>query len=70
MPSEVSLLLSQVFATASTDTSIQLWDVRKLGAGLRPLACANHTHGCQAALFAPDGAPHTPISLPSVCCLV
>ncbi|KAI3434695.1 hypothetical protein D9Q98_002758 [Chlorella vulgaris] len=46
----------QVFATASTDTSIQLWDVRKLGAGLRPLACANHTHGCQAALFAPDGS--------------
>jgi WD40 repeat protein len=44
-----------VFATASTDTSIQLWDVRKLGAGGKPLAAAGHSKGVQSALFAPDG---------------
>jgi hypothetical protein len=47
----------QVFATASTDTCVHLWDVRALGASkLKPLATANHAQTCQAAHFAPDGA--------------
>ena len=48
--------LRQVCATSSTDTSIQLWDMRKLAPG-KPLAAAGHAQGCQAAMFAPDGAP-------------
>ncbi|EFN57084.1 hypothetical protein CHLNCDRAFT_143861 [Chlorella variabilis] len=45
----------QVCATSSTDTSIQLWDMRKLAPG-KPLAAAGHAQGCQAAMFAPDGS--------------
>lgn len=50
----------QVFATASTDTTIKLWDMRALssskGATPKPLATGGHPQACQAALFAPDGA--------------
>ena len=50
----------QVFATASTDTTIKLWDMRALssskGAAPKPLATGGHPQACQAALFAPDGA--------------
>jgi len=44
-----------VFATASTDTHIRLWDLRAWGKGARPLATAAHAQTCQAAMFAPDG---------------
>ncbi len=46
----------QVFVTASTDSSIHLWDVRTLGSKMKPLATAQHSQTCQAAFFAPDGA--------------
>lgn len=50
----------QVFATASTDTTIKLWDMRALssskGGAPKPLATGGHPQACQAALFAPDGA--------------
>lgn len=49
----------QVFATASTDTTIKLWDMRALtsskGSAPKPLAAGGHPQACQAALFAPDG---------------
>ncbi|KAI7843657.1 hypothetical protein COHA_002559 [Chlorella ohadii] len=50
----------QVFATASTDTTIKLWDMRALssskGGAPKPLATGGHPQACQAALFAPDGS--------------
>ncbi len=50
----------QVFATASTDTTIKVWDMRALssskGGAPKPLATGGHPQACQAALFAPDGA--------------
>lgn len=53
--------LFQVVATASTDTTIKLWDLRTLssgGANLKPLATGGHPQACQAAMFAPDGGWH------------
>jgi hypothetical protein len=46
---------AQVFVTASTDSTIHLWDVRALGSKMKPLATAQHSQTCQAAFFAPDG---------------
>eukprot|EP00850_Spirogloea_muscicola_P015576 SM000121S25973 [mRNA] locus=s121:8606:11476:+ [translate_table: standard] len=39
--------------TASTDTAVRLWDVRRLGAG--ELASALHGKGVNSAAFSPDG---------------
>jgi WD repeat-containing protein 76 len=45
-----------VVVTASTDSSVCLWDMRKLGPRAKPVATANHRQTCQAAYFAPDGS--------------
>ncbi len=48
-----------MFATGSTDTSIRVWDVRKFGAGMKPVAEASHAQTCQEAYFCTDGEkPH------------
>ncbi len=45
-----------MFVTASTDSTIHLWDTRTLGSGMKPLATAQHSQTCQSAYFAPDGS--------------
>ena len=50
-----------MFATASTDTGIRLWDLRAWSSSsssskLKPLASAGHPKAVQAAHFAPDGS--------------
>lgn len=43
-------------ASACSDGSIAVWDVRQLKPKCRPLATARHAYTCQSAFFAPDGA--------------
>lgn len=45
-----------VMATGATDTRVRLWDVRKLGPKVDPLAEGKHNQACQAAYLAPDGS--------------
>lgn len=68
----------QVFVTASTDTTVRLWDLRALsssrgGKAPQPVATAQHAKGSQGAFFAPDGAaaaagPPPPPPLPHLYC--
>lgn len=39
--------------TSSSDSSIKIWDLRKMG---RPLQTLAHLKSCHAAVFAPDGS--------------
>uniref|UniRef100_A0A7S3RAJ2 DNA damage-binding protein CMR1 n=1 Tax=Dunaliella tertiolecta TaxID=3047 RepID=A0A7S3RAJ2_DUNTE len=54
-PTGAPLLLS-----ASTDSSVKVWDVRKLAAAgngrVQAVASMHHTQSCQAAHWAPDGS--------------
>ena len=49
-------LSSVHFVTASTDATVKLWDMRKLGSRSKPVATASHKQTCQAAYLAPDGS--------------
>lgn len=58
-----SLSLASGFARtrppALSDTSVSVWDVRKLSEaakGLKPLCAVSHDKSCQAAFFCPDGS--------------
>jgi WD40 repeat protein len=54
-----------LLATACSDNSICIWDVRKLSQGGKPVSSVTHSLTCQSAYFAPDGVfqcfqkPHT-----------
>ncbi|KAK9823208.1 hypothetical protein WJX72_001110 [[Myrmecia] bisecta] len=50
-PSEERLIV-----TGSGDNSLCLWDVRKLGKGMKALSSARHPQTCLSAFFAPDGS--------------
>jgi WD40 repeat protein len=47
---------STLFISASTDTRISLWDLRKLGAGAPALATSGHSKSVQSAVYAPDAS--------------
>lgn len=42
--------------TSSTDSTLALWDARKLGPKAVPLSTAKHRQTCQSAYFSPDGS--------------
>ncbi len=44
-----------LLATACSDNSICVWDVRKLSQGGKPVSSVTHSLTCQSAYFAPDG---------------
>ena len=44
-----------LLATACSDNSICIWDVRKLSQGGKPVSSVSHSLTCQSAYFAPDG---------------
>ncbi len=44
-----------LLATACSDNSICIWDVRKLSQGGKPVSSVTHSLTCQSAYFAPDG---------------
>ena len=44
-----------LLATACSDNSICIWDVRKLSQGGKPVSSVAHSLTCQSAYFAPDG---------------
>ena len=44
------------FVTASTDTTLKLWDLRKFGPRSKPLCSGAHKQTCQAAYLSPDGS--------------
>lgn len=59
----VSIDVSErLVATASTDTAVRVWDLRKLSKGggshhkPKPVHSAAHDASCQGAYFAPDGS--------------
>ncbi|DBB11441.1 hypothetical protein WJX82_009846 [Trebouxia sp. C0006] len=45
-----------LLATACSDNSICIWDVRKLSQGGKPVRSVSHSLTCQSAYFAPDGS--------------
>ncbi len=52
----VLLILLIVRDPATADGSVAVFDVRTLGAGVKPIGAGRHTQGCQGAYFAPDGS--------------
>ena len=56
---QVEPVNEQLFATASTDNSVAVWDRRKLSKGGKPISTVSHSLTCQSAFFAPDGMQPT-----------
>ena len=50
----------RLLATACSDNSVCVWDVRKLSQGAKPLSTVSHSLTCQSAYFAPDGTATLP----------
>lgn len=44
-----------MFVSSSSDNSLAVWDLRKLGKKMESAASAVHSKTCQSAYFAPDG---------------
>ena len=49
-------VVEQLLVTACSGAQVNVWDVRKLRAGAKPLQKFPHAKSCQAAHFCPDGS--------------
>lgn len=52
---QVEPVEERLMATACSDNSVCVWDVRKLSQGAKPVDSITHSLTCQSAFFAPDG---------------
>lgn len=52
----VDPIAQHLIATSSTDSTVAMWDIRKLGTRATPMATASHNQTCQSAYFSPDGS--------------